>query len=188
MTRVYQALNGAEAHLLRSILEAEGITAVVQGEALRMGMGEVPFTAAYPTVHVRDEDAAAAAAVVDQFLAERGRTPTGEPWLCPTCGEMIEPQFAQCWRCAGQGVTELILYGHADCSLCDRLEAIIHPLIADTDVTLVKRDITTDREWLRAYRDRIPVLTDAAGHVLVEGRPEPEDVAAALAKSGDIAP
>jgi hypothetical protein len=24
-----------------------------------------------------------------------------EPWQCPGCGERIEAQFSQCWRCAG---------------------------------------------------------------------------------------
>ncbi len=185
MVRVYQAQHGAEAHLVRTLLEAEGILAVVQGESLRMGVGEVPFTAAYPTVHVREEDAQAAADVVAQFQAERDQTPEGEPWVCPTCGEMIEPQFAQCWRCADRQAHELFLYGHGDCPLCDRLEAIVRPLIADSNVTFTKRDITTHRDWMRAYRDRIPVLTDAVGHVLVEGRPEADAVAAALRALAD---
>jgi hypothetical protein len=23
----------------------------------------------------------------------------GKPWKCPKCGEEIDPQFAQCWKC-----------------------------------------------------------------------------------------
>lgn len=75
---------------------------------------------------------------------------------------------------------ELILYGHGACSLCDRLEAMVRGHIADGGIVLVKRDITSDRAWLRAYRERIPVLTDADGRVLLEGRPAPEQVAAAI--------
>jgi hypothetical protein len=183
MKRIYQALNGPEAHLVRAALEAQGVQAVVQGEMLRMGVGEVPFTEAFPTVWVNDEDTDAAAAIVADYQARRGHPTGGQPWTCPTCGEAIEPQFDECWVCAGHATAELILYGHSDCSLCDRLEAILHPILdhADAPLTLTKRDITTNRDWLRTYRERIPVLTDAEGTVLVEGKPEPDDVAAALA-------
>ena len=68
------------------------------------------------------------------------------------------------------------LYGHAECSLCDRLEAMIRPL----QLTVVKRDIRGDPTAFAAYRYRIPVLTDDAGRVLVEGRPDEAQVRAAL--------
>jgi RNA polymerase subunit RPABC4/transcription elongation factor Spt4 len=33
-------------------------------------------------------------------MIERLRTPVaGEPWTCSRCGEVLEPQFAQCWNC-----------------------------------------------------------------------------------------
>jgi hypothetical protein len=28
------------------------------------------------------------------------RTPvSGDPWTCAKCGEVLEPQFSQCWNC-----------------------------------------------------------------------------------------
>ena len=30
--------------------------------------------------------------------------PDPQPWTCPTCGETIEGQFAECWNCAADGV------------------------------------------------------------------------------------
>lgn len=74
----------------------------------------------------------------------------------------------------------LYLYGHGSCSLCDRLEAMARPTLADRGIDLVKRDITTDRAWMDLYRTRIPVLTTEDGRVLVEGRPQAAEVAAAL--------
>jgi hypothetical protein len=42
-------------------------------------------------------DVLRARALIDEAL----RPVTGaEAWTCPGCGEQIEPQFAQCWRCA----------------------------------------------------------------------------------------
>ena len=70
---------------------------------------------------------------------------------------------------------ELILYSHDDCSLCDRLESMIAPHIERLGATLTKRNIKNDRAWLRAYRDRIPVLM-LGDRVLLEGRPEVDDV------------
>jgi hypothetical protein len=70
---------------------------------------------------------------------------------------------------------ELILYSHDDCPLCDRLEAMIEPHLQRLGATLIKRNIKTNRDWLRAYRYRIPVLT-LDDRVLLEGRPEPTEV------------
>ena len=77
-----------------------------------------------------------------------------------------------------------VLYGHAGCCLCERLEEMIEPYLASLrrsgDVELVRRDIADDPAWREAYRERIPVLV-AGGRVILEGRPEPEEVARAFA-------
>jgi len=82
---------------------------------------------------------------------------------------------------------ELVLYGHADCSLCDRLEAMIEPFIRGSHqgvaVTLIKRDITSNSDWHKLYRTRIPVLT-YDGLVILEGRPDPAQVAQAMTQLG----
>lgn len=74
----------------------------------------------------------------------------------------------------------LYLYGHGDCSLCNRLERMVLPLLVGHDASLTKRDITTHPHWQAMYRDRIPVLTDEQGRVIVEGRPDAADVESAL--------
>lgn len=79
---------------------------------------------------------------------------------------------------------QLILYGHAGCCLCDRLAEMIQPHLAalgrQRDVELIKRDIADDPAWHAAYRERIPVLT-LGDRVILEGRPEPAEVAEAFA-------
>lgn len=224
MKRIYQARDGAEAHFIKGLLEQAGIPAVVMGEMLHMGVGQVPFTEAYPTVCVREEDATAAEAVL-AGSGDRVTEARGEPWTCPVCGESIEPQFTECWACAarlpdvvpdgvqclacgydlrqldahgacpecGQAIEaslampheaarrELHLYGHDECSLCDRLEAMVRPILQRGGATLVKHDITTRQVWEIRYGKRIPVLTNADGRVLLEGRPTLEQVTSELA-------
>lgn len=81
----------------------------------------------------------------------------------------------------------LVLYGHADCSLCDRLEAMIEPYLRgphrETAITLVKRDITSNSAWHKLYRTRIPVLT-YGDLVILEGRPDCAQVTHAMARLG----
>lgn len=77
----------------------------------------------------------------------------------------------------------LHFYTRADCPLCDRLEALLRPLLQLleelTEVEITKRDIFDDAAWREAYQYRIPVLT-CDDKVLLEGRPELSDVAMAF--------
>ena len=59
---------------------------------------------------------------------------------------------------------DLILYGRADCSLCDEARELITALLDDRRArnlptpALVERDIETDPAWQRAYFATIPVV------------------------------
>ncbi len=79
---------------------------------------------------------------------------------------------------------EIVFYSGIHCSLCDRLDQLIRPHLEDlrrhTPVELIKRDVGDDSDWRRLYATRIPVLT-CGGKVVLEGRPEPEQVAQAFA-------
>jgi hypothetical protein len=101
LKQVYLAQDPAEANLLVDLLKAEGIEAVVQGEYLYAIRGLVPAT--FPTVWVVDENeydqARALALEFDCQQREGGDEEPLEPWTCPSCGETIEGQFDQCWRC-----------------------------------------------------------------------------------------
>ena len=100
MKQVFVAQHPTEAHLVRGLLEANGIAAEVHGESLFSTRGESPATAeTLPTVWVADEgDASRAEAVLATYgpLAASGQSTT---WVCGTCGEKIEAQFTECWRC-----------------------------------------------------------------------------------------
>lgn len=95
--QVYTAPDPVNAEIVKDFLESHGVAAEVHGYYLWGGMGQLPVDA-YPTVWVRNaDDRAEARELVKQF--EAGATRRGTPWLCPRCGEQLEPQFDTCWRC-----------------------------------------------------------------------------------------
>lgn len=104
MKKIYSARDALQAHFLRHMLEAQGIEAKVLGDILGMAKGELPFTTdTLPAVWVREDDAAAAAAIVEEF-ENRDDAPIDPeadetPWQCPHCNETIEGQFTACWNC-----------------------------------------------------------------------------------------
>jgi len=66
MQIVYRAANLSDAHLVRQLMEAEGIPAFVQGEFLQGAVGELPANTEV-LVHVPDAHVAAARLVVDDW-------------------------------------------------------------------------------------------------------------------------
>lgn len=66
MIIIYRAANIADAHLIRQMLEAEGIPAFIQGEYLQGAVGELPANTEI-LVQVGDDDYAAARAIVETW-------------------------------------------------------------------------------------------------------------------------
>ena len=99
MIKVYTANDPLNAHVIAEILENEGINAVVQDERLFEVRGEIPVV--YPSVWVSDDTSDAARGVVERYIESIRHPAPGTPWICPKCGEKIEPQFTECWNCNG---------------------------------------------------------------------------------------
>lgn len=66
MLIIYRAANIADAYLIRLMLESEGIPALIQGEYLQSTVGELPANTEI-IVHVGDDNAHAARAIVDKW-------------------------------------------------------------------------------------------------------------------------
>ena len=102
MRKIYTATNPVDAHLLKGVLESEGIPAVVQGEFLWNTRGEVPISAeTSPSVWVIDDmdyDRAVELVKVFQYSAE-GIDSASPEWQCDKCNESNEGQFTECWHC-----------------------------------------------------------------------------------------
>jgi hypothetical protein len=109
LKQVFVAQHPTEAHLVKGMLEANGIVAEVHGESLFSARGEAPLTPdTLPSVWVLDDDQTSKARVV---LTEYGSqedpgASRGVAWTCPACGEGIEFQFTECWHCGAARPSE----------------------------------------------------------------------------------
>jgi glutaredoxin len=54
---------------------------------------------------------------------------------------------------------EVVLYGRPGCHLCDEARAVLERMRAEQPFALVERDIEQDEQLLRAYLERIPVVS-----------------------------
>jgi hypothetical protein len=77
-------------------LRAAGIDCEVRNTVLSGALGEIPFLECAPQIWLHNAlDEGRARELITQL-----RSPvSGEPWTCAQCGEVLEPQFAQCWNC-----------------------------------------------------------------------------------------
>jgi hypothetical protein len=102
LVKVYTAGDATEAHFVRTLLERDGIAAVVLGDKLALALGGLPMTqGTLPAVWVPEEVKDAATRLVERYRSgAAARDLDGdEPWTCPGCGEQLEPQFTECWSC-----------------------------------------------------------------------------------------
>ena len=74
----------------------------------------------------------------------------------------------------------VVLYGRADCHLCDEARELVAPLIAEArDLELVEVDIEADDALFRRYLERIPVI-ELDGRVISELVPDLPQLRATL--------
>ena len=101
MRRIFVAAHPTEAHVIRGLLESEGIDAVVRGEALFSARGLTPVTPdTLPSVWVVDPaDAERALALIAGPSAGGAYTGRDRSWRCPACNEFVGPEFVVCWQC-----------------------------------------------------------------------------------------
>ncbi|MGE3161725.1 MAG: DUF2007 domain-containing protein [Burkholderiales bacterium] len=95
MRRVFSSFDRIAVHHARNLLDAEGIRAEVRNDRLASAMGELPPAECQAEVWVADERDVARA----ERLLREGAGAGGVAWTCAGCGEHLEPQFTQCWRC-----------------------------------------------------------------------------------------
>ena len=99
MDRLYQASDLAEAHLLRDLLEEDGLGACIVNENLASLGGELPFGLIVPEVWIKDSrDLFMARAVLEEYLARKKEPDPGER-RCASCSESSPGNFDLCWKC-----------------------------------------------------------------------------------------
>jgi hypothetical protein len=97
MEQIFIAYTSIEAHLVKGLLESEGIAAEVHEDMVNI-LGELPLTPEnLPSVWVEERDALRADGIVRDFQHER--VEKGDAWRCE-CGEILDAQFSACWQCS----------------------------------------------------------------------------------------
>ncbi len=99
MRKIFSSESIVEVSHLRNLLESAGIRCQVRNDRLSGALGEIPFVECWPELWLCDSrDALRARALIDEEQTRRIRR--GPDWVCASCGETIEGQFAECWQCA----------------------------------------------------------------------------------------
>jgi hypothetical protein len=99
MKQVHVARHAPEAHLLRGFLESNGIAAIVRGEFLTSGWGELPIDVCGVWIADDAQYERASALLLSFLRGDAAREFRGQYWRCPACDEQLEGQFTQCWNC-----------------------------------------------------------------------------------------
>ena len=82
----------------RNIVESYGIPCAIKNSFLSGAAGELPPTEVWPILYVEDErDYGRAKQIVEEELNRLENV--GQHWVCQNCGERIEGQFTDCWKC-----------------------------------------------------------------------------------------
>lgn len=96
---LYTARHATDAHLVCGYLESQGIKAIVRGEYLASGIGELPADLCKVWI-ANDTQFDQADALLQAFLrGDAARMHAHERWRCAQCSEELEGQFTTCWSC-----------------------------------------------------------------------------------------
>ncbi|HWX33638.1 MAG TPA: DUF2007 domain-containing protein [Steroidobacteraceae bacterium] len=95
MKRVFRAASLIQVAHARNVLLTAGIQSELRNQYLAGALGDLPMMETWPQLYVEDADEQLAL----RALARAAAAPTGAPWTCDQCGEVLEPQFTSCWRC-----------------------------------------------------------------------------------------
>jgi hypothetical protein len=96
MKRVFRAASLLQVAHARNLLLTAGIPSELRNQYLAGALGDLPMLETWPQLYVDDDDEQIAL----RALARAAAAPAGAPWTCGGCGEVLEPQFTSCWRCA----------------------------------------------------------------------------------------
>jgi len=95
---VYSSANFLIVEHYKNVLETEGIPCIVKNRFLASAAGELPPTETWPVLCViEDAHLPRAQEIInsEKTISEQDN----QAWPCKNCGETIEGQFSQCWRC-----------------------------------------------------------------------------------------
>jgi len=83
---------------LKQVIADHEIPCVAKNEYLSGAAGDLPLNECWPELWVVDDADFPRACAIRDALLEPSENPAGA-WRCCGCGETIEAQFTECWRC-----------------------------------------------------------------------------------------
>jgi hypothetical protein len=95
MKTVYSSSTISIVSIFQNILEGHGISCWIKNEFISAGIGQLPPIECWPQLCVDDGDFSEAERIVAEALAVE----ESAAWICDSCGEEIEGQFTECWKC-----------------------------------------------------------------------------------------
>ena len=102
MRKVYASDDSLILGHVRQVLDNHAIGSIIRNDFLLGGAGEIPINETWPEVWITDDrNFERARALVDAVVAQAEAS--GPPWRCASCGELMEGQFTDCWRCGEPG-------------------------------------------------------------------------------------
>jgi hypothetical protein len=102
LKQVHVAKHAPEAHLVKGFLESNGIAAVVRGEFLTSGWGELPVDVCSVWIDDDRQYDRAQALLIAFLRGDLAREFRDQRWRCSKCGEQLEGQFTECWKCGAR--------------------------------------------------------------------------------------
>jgi hypothetical protein len=98
MRKIYCAKDPLMIAHLRNVLGLHGVESVTRKVDLSSAAGELPPIECWPELWVVDDGRCAEAeAILKRTLAPLEAVK--KSWNCTGCGEIIEGQFSECWKC-----------------------------------------------------------------------------------------
>ena len=91
--------------LIKNILEVNGIKSYLKDEILGTWVPHIasPGGAGAVKIAVAESDVGRAKAILEEMSSkgseDHQKKSQEDLWTCPSCGETVEVQFAQCWNC-----------------------------------------------------------------------------------------
>jgi hypothetical protein len=99
LKQIHVAKHATEAHLVKGFLESNGIEAIVRGEFLTSGWGELPTDLCSVWIADDAQYERADQLLIDFLSGKLARDAAAYAWTCAHCGETLEGQFTACWKC-----------------------------------------------------------------------------------------
>ena len=97
MLRIYEAENIIDAQLALDELRAGGLDALIKGQHLVGGAGELPLTGVISVwITVAQHEKRARDIIKEYETGKKQQLPDRQ---CNSCGEVIEGNFGRCWNC-----------------------------------------------------------------------------------------